>query len=330
MGSGKPEKAYGCNKSKILVIGDIMLDQYLAGRSERLCPEAPAPVVIVEDEKWFLGGAGNVASNIRAIGGQVLLAGVVGRDEEGQWIQKNLKSRDIPLVMGVDASRPTTVKKRIMIGDRLIARIDREVCADISDGVFQDIVRIVAAMQDIALVIVSDYGKGVVTRGLMEEVINLCSYRGIPVYVDPKGQDYGKYRGADVIKPNFPAFEAFYGHSINSIEEMQKAGLRIFETVGCKACIVTWEANGAILISSPGQWRHFPGSGKTGTPFVSGAGDAFMAALAMGRLMGLPLESACNLANSMASGVVGEMGTIVMKREKWDEMLGVILLGGPF
>jgi D-beta-D-heptose 7-phosphate kinase/D-beta-D-heptose 1-phosphate adenosyltransferase len=308
--------------STILVIGDIMLDQYTIGKASRLCPETPAPVLISNETSCYLGGAANVAVNIKNIGGQVTLAGVVGKDEEGDLLRKMLKQKDIPGVLGVDASRPTTVKQRVGTKEQLVVRLDREQTRDISSGIFHDILRLVTVlMEDVRIVAVSDYGKGVVTAELMAAICEICSARKIPVYVDPKGTNFAKYRGVDVIKPNFAAMEAFYGKEIQSCRDMEKAAENIISATGCSSCIMTWESNGAILFRRNGEWIHYPCSSRWNTPYMSGAGDIFMAGLVVGVSMDLPLETACKAATELASSAVGSAGTMAVCAEDWNRLM---------
>ena len=309
-------------KNKILVIGDIMLDRYIIGRANRLCPEAPVPILTVDETQYFLGGAANVAANIRNIGGQVFLAGVVGKDEEGDMIRRMLKAKDISLVLGMDATRPTTVKTRIGTSEQLIVRLDRELCKDISPGIFHDILKVVTVLSDdLKLVTVSDHGKGVVTEDLMAAIIEISKLKKIPVFVDPKGINYKKYAGANVIKPNFAALEGLYGGEIDSLQALEDAVSMVFTITGCDTCIVTWESNGALLFNSPNDWIHFPCEARSNASYFSGAGDVFLAGLSMGVSMNLPLTTSCKIANQLAAGTVGGIGTMNANCKDWLQLV---------
>ncbi|HHY83102.1 MAG TPA: hypothetical protein GX505_10565 [Clostridiales bacterium] len=307
---------------KVLVIGDIMLDQYVIGKASRLCPEAPAPVLEADEINCFPGGAANVAVNIKNIGGQVTLAGVIGKDEEGEILRKALKQKDISAVLGVDPTRPTTVKKRIGTREQLVVRLDRELVKDIPHGIFHDILQLVTVLlDDVNLVTISDYGKGVVTRELFAAVGERCKSRNIPVFVDPKGADFTKYRGAELIKPNLQSMEAIYGNEIHNIHELESAADLVFSSTLCKACIMTWGANGVVLFRSPKDWIHYPCPIVWQTPFISGAGDVFMAGLSMAACQGLPIEIACMMANDLAASTVGRIGTVTADAATWKELL---------
>jgi len=307
---------------KVLVIGDIMLDQYVIGKAKRLCPEAPAPVLEADEVKCFPGGAANVALNIKNIGGQVTLAGVIGKDDEGEILRRILKQKDISTVLGVDPTRPTTVKKRIGTREQLVVRLDREQAKDIPTGIFHDILQLVTVvLDDVSLVTISDYGKGVVTRELFAAICERCKSRSIPVFVDPKGSDFTRYRGADVIKPNLSSMEALYGKELLTASDLEGAADMLFSAVQCKACVMTWGANGVILFRSPKDWIHFPCPIVRETPFISGAGDVFMSGLAMAASQGLPIETACMIANDLAASTVGRVRTITADAATWKALL---------
>ena len=307
--------------NKILVIGDIMLDQYIIGQAKRLCPEAPVPILEPEETSYYLGGAANVAANIRSMGGRVILAGVVGKDEEGERIRKILKQEDIPAVLGVDASRPTTVKQRVGTREQLVVRLDRELARDIPSGIFHDILRLVTVlMDDVSLVAVSDYGKGVVTAELMAAVCEICRPKGIPVLVSPTGRNFAKYKGADVIMSDSSTLEALYGKEIRNDDDLEKAVAAVFTNTDCSACIMTWESNGAVLFHSPREWIQYPCDTRRDSTYLSGAGDVFMAGLAMGISMGQPLGTVCRMANELVSATIGEVGTMVAEADDWNRI----------
>jgi rfaE bifunctional protein kinase chain/domain len=287
-----------CNDSKshrkVLVIGDIMLDQYVIGKARRLCPEDPEPVLEAVETRCFPGGAANVAVNIKNMGGQVILAGLIGKDEEGDLLRKLLNQKNIPALLGVDAGRPTTVKKRIGTSEQLFVRLDREREGGIPKGIFHDILKVVAViLEDVGVVIISDYGKGVVTRELIAAVSVTCKARNIPIYVNPIGSDFSRYRQTDVLKPSFHTMEILYGSEIRKAGDLEKAAEVVFAVTNCKACIVTWGSNGVILFRSPGDWIHYPCQKTWDTVYDPGTEDVFLAGLAMAAIKGLSLKAAC-------------------------------------
>lgn len=305
---------------KVLVIGDMMLDQYVIGQARRLCPEAPVPIIEGVETLSFAGGAASVAANIKSMGGQVILAGVIGKDEEGDTLRKILNQRGIPTVLRVDAGRPTTVKKRVGTEEQLVVRLDRGITEEICQGIFHDILKVVTLLlEDVKLVAVSDYGKGVVTSKLISAISEICKTRKVPIYVDPAGSDYSKYRNAVLVKPSFSSLEVLYGKNIRCIDDMQKAVSIVFTSTGCKACIVSWGFNGAVLFRSAEDWIHFPCQASRNTSYIYGAGEVFLSALAMAAIEGLPLEDACKAANKVASAVTGRFGTLVTDGTVWEK-----------
>lgn len=313
------------SSKKVLVIGDIMLDQFVIGKAKQLCLEAPVPIIEGAETHYFAGGAANMAVNIKNMGGQVILAGVIGKDEEGDVLRKILNKKGIPTVLGVDIGRPTTVIKRVGTREQLLVRLDREIVEEISRGIFHDIIKVVTLLlEDVKLVTISDYGKGVVTRKLISAINEICKTRTIPILVDPIGTDYSKYRVADVVKPTFQSLEILYGKSIRNIDDMQKAVEIVFSKTGCKACIVTWGINGTILFTNAENWVHFPCQTERSTTLISGADDVFLSALAMASIEGMSLEAACKAANEIASTVAGKFGTMIADAVTWQKTVNKI------
>ena len=293
---------------KILVIGDIMLDQNVVGKPQPLCQDAPTLVLKEMETKYHPSGAAGVASNIKNMGGQVTLAGVVGKDDEGETLRRLLNHKDIPAVLGIDSTKPTTVKKRIGTKEQLVVRLDREEIGDVSLGIFHDILKLVTLLlEDVKLVSISDYGNGVVTRELILTVSEICQSKNIPVIVDPVGTDFSKYQGVDILKPSFRSVEAMYGRNILGIEDLEEAVEYIFNTTHCQACIVSWlesgNTNGVILFHSPKDWIHYPWPLDRKNSNQSCANDVFMAGLAIAVAQGFSLESSCRLANETVANL---------------------------
>ncbi|MDD4680881.1 MAG: PfkB family carbohydrate kinase [Clostridia bacterium] len=283
---------------KILLIGDIMLDQYNIGM--------PRPLYQETEISCFLGGAAGIAANIKNMGGQVTLAGVVGKDENGDILRRLLNQKDIPAVIGVDSTRPTTVKKQISIRGQLMVRLDREQLGDIPMGIFHDILKVMAVLlEDVKLVSILDYGKGVVTRELVMAVIEICQSKNIPVIVDSNGLDFSKYKGADVLKLSFQAMETLYGKEILGIDDLETAMKLLYTVTECRACIVSWlipiPANGVIFFRSPSDWIHFPWALNRKEIHFPCADDLFMAALAIAAAQGCSMESSCRMAGETAA-----------------------------
>jgi len=304
-------------ETKVLVFGDIMLDQYMIGKATRLCPEAPVPVVIIERTEWKLGGAGNIAANLKALGAEVVLMGLIGSDGEGEKIRQLAMEQGISFIALEGKGRATTVKQRIMVQGRLLLRIDREDTDDMESSLRRAFMNKMAAIEDVAAVVISDYGKGAVHEELTGYLANHYGRKAIPLYVDPKGDNYGKYFGADVIKPNFSELEQVYRKPIKGLDDLQKAAGMVFEAAACKKCIVTWGENGAILFHSPTDWVHIPAVVTPNPVDVTGAGDVFLASYVYGKLAGLTDMKACRMANRLAAYSVSKTGTGTVTRDDW-------------
>ncbi len=287
---------------KILVIGDIMLDRFFIGMPRPLCEEPLALLFKDKETKYYPGGAASVAASIKKMGGQVTVAGVVGNDEEGETLRKLLNQKDIPAVLGVDSTRPTTVKKRISTKEQLVVRTDSDQPEHISPGIFHDILKLVTLLlEDVKLVSISDYGYGVVTRELILTVSEICQSKNIPIIVDPAGIDFSKYQGVDILKPEFHSVEVMYGKDILGIKDLEKAVELLFISTGCQACIISWlepgNTNGVILFHTPKDWVHLPWPIVMKSINHSCANDVFMAGLAIAVAQGFSLETSCRLAN---------------------------------
>lgn len=301
--------AWNIGKSigKILVIGDLMLDRQIIGLAEDFHSEEQASIIDTGIPRYFPGGSASLASNIRKMGGQVTLAGVIGKDEEGEILRKILNQKEIPAVLGVEAGRPTTVREFIRSRQQTPVQVDRNPACEISIGIFNDILKVVALLlEDIRLITISDYGIGVVTRGLIAAVSEICAGRNIPILIDARVTDFSKYRGADVIKSDIRCMESFYGREIRDITVLEKSAEIVFSETGCTACIIVKDGNGVILFHSPRKWIHYTLAAVGNLIDDSEAVDIFMAGLSMAICQGLPVESACMAASEAVSAMAGE------------------------
>jgi D-glycero-beta-D-manno-heptose-7-phosphate kinase len=293
-------------KSRVLVVGDIMLDRYWFGDVERISPEAPVPVVKITRTDERPGGAANVARNAAAIGAQVTLIGVVGDDEPGRLLERLLASEHVRTSLHRDATLPTTVKLRVIGRQQQLLRVDFETVpsAEALAAKFVDYER---ALPESDVVVVSDYGKG----GLADitRMIELARGRGTPVLVDPKGEDYLRYRGATLLTPNRAEFREVAGRWRSEAELATKAqSLR--SELALEALLITRSEEGMSLYTDAGA-QHFPAQARE-VYDVSGAGDTVIATI--GALLGAraDLASAVRIANLAAGIVVGKLGTAVV------------------
>ncbi len=301
--------AEGCSKQCVLVVGDLILDQYAWGKVERVSPEAPVPVLKRESETLAAGGAGNVALNLSALGAQAVVIGMVGRDMVGDQLLLQLESHRIETQYVARTVRQTTAKMRIIGGHQHIVRIDAEdntaMKADEEAAVLASIEK---AFQECALqaVVISDYGKGVVSERVSQYVIDEGRRRNLPVLVDPKGSDYRKYRNATTLCPNRAELMQATGGSSRNVDELLLQGTQIKNELGLKFLVVTLSELGIALIDERAEL--FPAQAREVFD-VSGAGDTVIATLATAVAAGLSTRDAVMLANIAAGIVVGKVGT---------------------
>ena len=302
-----------------LVIGDLMLDRYLWGKVERVSPEAPVPVVLLDKENCRPGGAANVAANLAGLGLQCRLLGCIGSDDAGRQLVDAVSQTGVGTQAIVQlAARPTITKTRIVGGHQQMLRVDRESNAGFAAEELQQLEHAVqlsmAAMP--AIVVLSDYNKGVLHPAVCQQVIRLAREAGIPVLVDPKGRDYSKYRGATALTPNRRETADACG-GIDDIDALLDAADRLRSQLGLEFMAVTRSEEGISLIEQ-GHRLQIPAMAKQVFD-VSGAGDTVIATLAAGMVAGLSHYDALHLANLAAGIVVGKVGTVAITTE---ELLG--------
>ena len=297
---------------KVLIVGDVMLDVYLAGDAERISPEAPVPVVLVESQKQLLGGAGNVARNINALGGSARLIGVCGPDEAGATLARTLVEESIQAHM-VRTERPTTTKTRVVARRQQMLRFDHEDPSAHDSGLTRQILEAVAGdLPGCGAIIVSDYGKGLVTRHFMESLaaLNAALPNPVPVLVDPKPQNADRYTGATLMTPNTKETAETAGLPAKSKDEILAAGRTVMRRVGCPQLLVTMGPDGMAMFLSPDDVLHIPTTARKVFD-VTGAGDTVIATTALGLAAGVDLVTAAIIANPAAGIVVGEVGAAV-------------------
>ena len=301
------------SKARVLVVGDLILDEFIWGKVERISPEAPVPVVEVQEESRLLGGAANVAHNIRALGGQVELCGVVGDDPTGHEVLGMLREIGTGIDgVVVDGGRSTTVKTRVIASGQQVVRFDREQRDALAPGAEG---KILAHLKElwgkVDCVLVSDYGKGVITKGLMEELCRLKESVPKKVVVDPKTENFHLYRGVTVMTPNTREAEAASGRRISGLEDLKGVGRRLLRRFGCEAVLITRGEEGMALFRRRRPPVLIPTVAKE-VYDVTGAGDTVAAILALSLAAGLDYLEAAALANCAAGVVVGKVGTAVV------------------
>ncbi|WGE70453.1 bifunctional D-glycero-beta-D-manno-heptose-7-phosphate kinase/D-glycero-beta-D-manno-heptose 1-phosphate adenylyltransferase HldE [Actinobacillus equuli subsp. haemolyticus] len=292
------------NNAKVLVLGDVMLDRYWFGATNRISPEAPVPVVKVQDIEERAGGAANVAMNIASLGVPVALHGLIGQDDAGRALDKLLNSHNIQNHCVALDSHPTITKLRILSRHQQLLRLDFEEGFHhvASDSLLAKLEQEITAY---GALILSDYGKG--TLESVQQMIQMARKAGVPTLIDPKGTDFERYRGATLLTPNMSEFEAVVGHCKDDDEIVEK-GLRLIADFELTALLVTRSEKGMTLLRPNQAPFHLPTQAKE-VYDVTGAGDTVISVLATAIADGRPYEEACYLANAAAGLVVGKLGT---------------------
>ncbi len=296
-------------KVRALVAGDLMLDQFVWGRVQRISPEAPVPVVQVTDESFRLGGAANVVNNLRSLGGQVLVCGTVGQDASGRRLLGELRR------IGCDASGviggrglATTVKTRIIAHQQQVVRLDREDAAADSPAAARARGFLLANLWRADVVVLSDYGKGLITPTLLAALAAMRARRKFLLVIDPKQANFSHYRSASLVTPNRDEASQASGIDIRDDASLARAGAELLRRWQAEAVLITRGEQGMSLFRAGQPARHFPTAARHVFD-VTGAGDTVVATCALALGAGADLETAAILANHAASIVVGEVGT---------------------
>lgn len=307
----------GFSAGGALVIGDLMLDRYLWGKVERISPEAPVPVVLIDQETETAGGAANVAANLVGLGIETRLVGCIGTDENGARLKRTIHALGIDTVGLLHTEHhPTITKTRILGGHQQMVRLDREKREPYTDQDMSALTRLVQQLlaDHPAIVLLSDYAKGVLTPELCQTIITEARRMGIPVLVDPKGRDYSKYRGATALTPNKRETAEACHVDIHDTEALLDTAAHLRKNLQLDFLAVTRGDEGISLIEED-HTLHIPATARQVFD-VSGAGDTVIATLAAGLIAGLDRQSALHLANLAAGVVVGKVGTMPIKREE--------------
>ena len=291
--------------ARVLVVGDVMLDRYWQGPTGRISPEAPVPVLRVEDETRRPGGAANVAMNLGALGVDVTLVGLVGDDEHARLLEAQLRDGGVTPALQRVTTHPTICKLRVLSQRQQLIRLDFERPFTPAETVgLRE--RFADALTRVDAVIVSDYAKG--TLGEVEDLIALARDRGVPVLVDPKGTDWRRYRGATLLTPNLPEFRQVAGEVIAEDTDIETAARHLAASLDLDALLVTRGDQGMTLVPAQGEARHLPAHARE-VYDVTGAGDTVIALLGAVLAAGLDMGEATSLANLAASLVVAKVGT---------------------
>ena len=319
---------------RIVVLGDAMLDIYLAGDAERISPEAPVPVVTVHTRRYALGGAANVAANVAAIGAECRLVAVIGDDARGDSIRAELaQNRLADRHIVVAAARPTTSKTRVTARGQQVVRIDEEVEDPIAPRTEHQLLgQLDAAMADADAILIEDYNKGTLTPVVIERAMTLATKRGIPVVVDPKFKHFFEYRGATLFKPNRRELEQAMGATLDLAHPAALPTL--LEQLGVDNLLLTLGAEGMVLVTKDKQISRIPTMAREVFD-VSGAGDTVTAWVGTALAAGASVREAAQAANYAAGVEVGKSGVatvspreVLAMHEAHHDQLGKLRRGG--
>jgi len=304
--------------ARVLVVGDIVLDHYIWGKVSRISPEAPVPVVDVTRESLLLGGATNVVNNIHSLGGLVSVCGVIGQDAAGKQLLHLLHEQGIRTEgLIVDSARPTTIKTRVIAHSQQVVRFDRETKERIGRDTHHRIFDYVGKQlsEGLDAIVLSDYCKGVVTSGLVWDIVRLAKKHKVIVAVDPKVSHFGMYSGVTILTPNITEASIGANMEIDNEQSLLKAGKLLLKRLKCDAVLITRGEQGMSLFDRIGRVTHIPTVAREVFD-VTGAGDTVISTLTLAMASGASMVDAARISNYAAGIVVGVVGTSIVKPEE--------------
>ena len=309
------------NGLKALVVGDVMIDVYSKGVIERMSPEAPVPIVNVKTRFARLGGAANVALNLKALGAEPILCSVIGDDESGKTLIGLMQETGLDTSgLATSPSRPTTVKHRIFDSERQVLRMDEESTADLNDEEHQgllDVIEQTLETHRFDVILLQDYNKGVLTEKMIQTIIALAEKKGIPVVVDPKKKNFFTYQGVTLFKPNAKELREGLGVTAETPEELQAAMLTLQQRISCEYLMVTLSDKGVMMLYN-GNFLHLPAHPRTIVD-VSGAGDTVLSVAALCVALQASPETIATLSNLAGGLVCEEVGVVPINKERLAE-----------
>lgn len=318
----------GFSSLRVLCVGDVMVDRFADGSVTRISPERPVPVFNLTEVVDVAGGAANVARNVAALGGHCTLVGVVGDDAAAEHLVAACEAG-----LGVDArlvveqGRPTTEKTRFVTQGNHVLRVDRESSAPISENTVALLLDVVESMiDDVDVVVLSDYAKGVLTDAVIAGVTAIAGARGVKVIVDPKSRDFSRYAGATVLTPNTKEAEVAVGFAVDNDEDAARAALALVHQAQAAAIVLTRGEHGMTVVEATGEAIHVPTSARTVYDVV-GAGDTVVATLALALAAGFGFGDAAAVANAAAGLAVAKRGTATVTADELSEELASLSTG---
>ena len=303
--------------ARVLVVGDLILDEFLWGDVSRISPEAPVPVVWVKNESFMPGGASNVANNLKSLGADVHLVGVIGDDERGAVLKGELEQKGIDTAgVFVDETRPTTLKTRVVAQHQQVVRIDREKIDHLSDCIISKMTDyIVETVERIDAVVIEDYGKGVIMPKLLSKVVPIARLKNKVISIDPKEEHFKYYKGISVITPNNHEASKAVGFAIKDDASLKKAGTSLLNKLNCKIVLITLGENGMAVFQKSKPMQHIPTVAQEVFD-VSGAGDTVIASYTLSLTSGADPVQSAHIANCAAGIVIGKVGIAVVTPEE--------------
>ena len=299
-----------------MVVGDIIVDEFIWGKASRISPEAPVPVINVTSKNLRLGGATNVVNNIHALGGRVSICGVVGNDEAGEWVANVFKNMGVETDgVVVEERRPTTLKTRVIAHNQQVLRYDQETKKSISSRSFKKmILHIQGQLEDIDGIIVSDYGKGVISDKFLSELLRLTAQSEKITSIDPKIDNFPFYQNVTLVTPNLYEASEMAGREILTKDDLVRVGKKLLKSLRSNVVLITQGEAGMTLFEKKGEITHIPTMAQK-VYDVTGAGDTVIASLTLGLTVGASPVEAALISNHAAGVVVGEVGTCALSPE---------------
>lgn len=312
----------GFKRAKILVIGDLILDEFIWGKVSRISPEAPVPVVWVNSESFMPGGAANAANNIHALGAQAYICGVIGGDERGRVLTDELRRKNIDVEgIVIDNERPTTLKTRVIAHHQQVVRIDREKVEEIDDNIINQMLTFAKEkINEVDAVLIEDYGKGTVVSRLLQEVVALAQKHKKIIAVDPKENHFSFYENVSLITPNHYEAARAVGREMKSQADLEEIGRSLLAKQKCRAVLITLGEEGMCLFEDKRQSVHIPTVAQEVFD-VSGAGDTVISAACVALASGASMLESAYISNYAAGIVVGKVGVTVATQEELLEEL---------
>ncbi len=305
------------NRTHLLVIGDLMIDEYLRGEVDHISPEAPVPVVAIKNQDYTLGGSGNVVNNLITLGAKVSVLGVIGKGRDGKLLLSKLDALGAN-TQGIiqEPGRHTTKKTRIIAEHQQVLRIDRETKKEISAPTFKNIIKSAEKIiPDVDVVLISDYGKGLINRAMIKNLVQIAKKHNKTTIADPKGLDFTKYAGVNLLTPNKKEASLASGMEITDAKTLAEVGSVLLDKSDIDKLLITCGKDGMVLFEK--NRKPFKMATRAREVYdVSGAGDTVLAVLGLGVAAGLPFKAAVSLANTAAGIVVGKVGTAAVTQKE--------------